>query len=159
MRRAIAQVEKAQLADEVEHLATLSHEQLDARWRELFDGPRPRRIYGALLVDVLAYRLQERVLGGIKATTRRLLRQVAGSPAERRSSAAVAKQPRLKTGAVLLRDWHGTTHRVTVEEHGFEYRGQAFKSLSEIACRITGNRWSGPLFFGLKSREQTHAGA
>jgi hypothetical protein len=67
-------------------------------------------------------------------------------------------KPRLKAGAVLLREWHGTTHRVTVLEKGFEYRDQRFTSLSEVARRITGSRWSGPLFFGLKTKEQTHAG-
>jgi hypothetical protein len=79
------------------------------------------RLYGELLVGVLAYRLQEKALGGIKPSTRRLLRQVAGGPSERRSMVALSK-PRLKAGAVLLREWHGTTHRVTVLEKGFEYR-------------------------------------
>jgi hypothetical protein len=60
---------------------------------------------------------------------------------------------------VLLREWHGTTHRVMVVENGYEYSSQRFKSLSEIARRITGSRWSGPLFFGLKAKEQVDASA
>jgi len=59
----------------------------------------------------------------------------------------------------LLREWHGTTFRVMVLESGYEYNAQRFKSLSEVARRITGSRWSGPLFFGLKRREQANASA
>jgi Protein of unknown function (DUF2924) len=68
-------------------------------------------------------------------------------------------KPRLKAGAVLLREWHGTAHRVGVLESGYEYHGQRFNSLSEIARRITGTRWSGPLFFGVKRRAQSDASA
>jgi hypothetical protein len=145
------------LAAELERLPRLNSQQLAERWRELFGSKQPHRIYGELLVGVLAYRLQEKVLGGIKPATRRLLRQVAGNPSERCSPAALS-QPRLKAGAVLLREWHGTTHSVTVLEHGCEYNAQRFNSLSDVARRITGSRWSGPLFFGLKSKERIDAG-
>jgi len=143
---------------ELERLPKLSGKQLEERWRELFGTPRPQRLYGPLLIGVLAHRLQEKAFGGIRPATRRLLRQVAGLPAERRSLDRLTK-PRLKAGAVLLRQWHGTTHRVTVLESGYEYNGQRFNSLSEIARRITGSRWSGPLFFGLKRKGQPDAGA
>jgi hypothetical protein len=143
---------------ELELLPKLSARQLDERWRELFGTPRPPRLYGPLLIGVLAYRLQEKAFGGIKPATRGLLRQVAGLPAERRSLDRLT-QPRLKAGAVLLREWHGTIHRVTVLDSGYEYNGQRFKLLSEIARRITRSRWSGPLFFGLKRREQSDASA
>jgi hypothetical protein len=143
---------------ELELLPKLSAKQLDERWRELFGTPRPPRLYGPLLIGVLAYRLQEKAFGGIKPAMRRLMRQVAGLPAERRTFDRLT-QPRLKAGAVLLREWHGTAHRVTVLERGYEYRDQCFNSLSEIARRITSSRWSGPLFFGLKRREQSNASA
>lgn len=143
---------------ELEVLPKLGAVQLDERWRELFGTARPRRLYGSLLVGVLAYRLQEKAFGGIKPATRRLLRQVAGLPGERRSLARLTK-PRLKAGAVLLREWHGTTYQVTSFENAYEYNGQRFRSLSEIARRITGSRWSGPAFFGLKRREQSDASA
>ena len=144
------------LEAELERLPTLSSHQLDILWRELFDTERPRRLYGELLIGVLAYRLQEKALGGLKPATRRLLRQVAGNPNERRAFDALT-QPRLKAGAVLLREWRGTTHRVAVLENGYEYGGQRFKSLSLIARRITNSRWSGPRFFGLKAREPVNA--
>jgi len=143
---------------ELELLPKLSAKRLDQRWRELFGTPRPQRLYGPLLIGVLAYRLQEKAFGGLKPATRRLLRQVAGLPAERRSLDRLT-QPRLKAGTVLLREWHGTTFRVMVLESGYEYNAQRFKSLSEVARRITGSRWSGPLFFGLKRREQANASA
>ena len=66
--------------------------------------------------------------------------------------------PRLKPGTELIRDWHGVTHRVTILPNGFQFRAKRFRSLSQIARTITGARWSGPLFFGLKaaSKEQIH---
>jgi hypothetical protein len=154
--RVVPRSEIERIEAELEILPELSARQLDERWRELFETPRPERLYGPLLIGVLAYRLQEKAFGGIKPATRRLLRRVAGLPAERRSLDRLTR-PRLKPGAVLLREWHGTTHRVAVLENGLEYHGQHFNSLSEIARRITGSRWSGPLFFGFKHRE--HSGA
>jgi hypothetical protein len=156
--RVVPRSEIERIEAELELLPKLSATQLDERWRELFGTARPPRLYGSLLIGVLAYRLQEKAFGGLKPATRRLLRQVAGLPAERRSLDRLT-QPRLKAGAVLLREWHGTTQRVTVLESGYEYHGQRFKSLSEIARRITGSRWSGPLFFGLKRKEQADASA
>jgi hypothetical protein len=156
--RVVPRNEIERIEAELELLPKLSAKRLDERWRELFGTARPPRLYGSLLIGVLAYRLQEKAFGGLKPATRRLLRQVAGLPAERRSLDRLT-QPRLKAGAVLLREWHGTTQRVTVLESGYEYHGQRFKSLSEIARRITGSRWSGPLFFGLKRKEQADASA
>jgi Protein of unknown function (DUF2924) len=101
---------------ELELLPKLAAAQLDERWRELFGTASPRRLYGSLLVGVLAYRLQEKAFGGIKPATRRLLRRVAGLPDERRSLASLTR-PRLKAGVVLLREWHGTAHQVTVLEN------------------------------------------
>jgi len=63
----------------------------------------------------------------------------------------------LKPGSVLLRDWHGTQHQVIVRENGVEFRGKQYKSLSQVAHRITGTRWSGPLFFGVKGDRQEQA--
>jgi Protein of unknown function (DUF2924) len=156
--RVVPRSEIERIEAELELLPKLSAKQLDERRRELFGTARPPRLYGPLLIGVLAYRLQEKAFGGLKPATRRLLRQVAGLPAERRSLDRLT-QPRLKAGAVLLREWHGTTQPVTVLESGYEYHGQRFNSLSEIARRITGNRWSGPLFFGLRTRplENHHA--
>jgi hypothetical protein len=123
------------------------------RWRVLYGCEPPRRISRDLLVRALAYRIQEQVLGGLKPSTRRLLAKVAGDASERRSVQVVA-EPTLKPGTVLLREWHGIQHQVIVREEGIVFRGKPYKSLSEVAYRITGAKWSGPRFFGLKATGQ-----
>ena len=71
-----------------------------------------------------------------------------------RLTRSLADFARIKPGTRLIRQWDGQTHQVTVAEEGFEYKGERYKSLSEIARLITGTRWSGPLFFGLKQGEK-----
>ncbi len=68
----------------------------------------------------------------------------------------VAPEPSLKPGTVLLREWHGTEHQVIVREDGIVFNGKQYKSLSQVAHRITGTKWSGPLFFGLSTTRQEH---
>ena len=97
----------------------------------------------------IAYRLQEKALGGLKPSTRRLLQRIATDAHERRATLSTSA-PRLKPGAVLLREWHGTTHQVSVLADGVRFRGKRYRSLSQVARVITGSRWSGPLFFGLR---------
>jgi len=110
-----------------------------------------------LLTRAVAYRLQERTLGGLKPSTRRLFQRIAAS--------AHAPQPlklvpvrRLERGAVLIREWHGVKYKIVLVEGGFCFRGQRYRSLSAVARLITGSRWSGPLFFGLKNRGKAEAG-
>jgi hypothetical protein len=100
---------------------------------------------------LLAYRLQEQAFGGLKPAYKRRLRQLAESFEQNPSRIVKTVSPaRIKPGTRLIRQWDGQTHQVTVAEEGFEYKGERYKSLSEIARLITGTRWSGPLFFGLK---------
>ncbi len=86
MSRCLAPRQIENLATEIERLRTLTGKQLDERWRELFGSERPRRLYGELLIGVLAYRLQEKAAGGLKPATRRLLRQVAEGSTQRHMS-------------------------------------------------------------------------
>ena len=157
MRRSLADGESEQLVSEIEGLRALSPEDLNQRWQLLFASGRPHRLCGSLLAQALAYRLQERACGGLKASTRQLLQQVANNAATR-GPAVELPRARLKAGTVMIREWHGTTHRITVLEEGFLRSGKRYRSLSEVARTITGSRWSGPLFFGLKSsaKEQGH---
>jgi hypothetical protein len=74
-----------------------------------------------------------------------------------RAAKTVSSSARIKPGTRLIRQWDGQTHQVTVAEEGFEYKGERYKSLSEIARLITGTRWSGPLFFGLKHIQRDRA--
>jgi hypothetical protein len=93
--------------------------------------------------------VQEKAYGGLKASTRDSLRKLALQLENKKD---VATRQRIKPGTKLLRQWHSETHEVMVTERGYLYRGQEYKTLSEIAGLITGARWSGPLFFGLKKR-------
>ena len=102
------------------------------------------------MVQAIAYRLQEQALGGLKPATRRLLERIAGHAAARRPVSTAPAKMRVSAGTVLIREWHGTKHQVTVLKDGFLYHTKHYRSLSPIARAITGSCWSGPLFFGLK---------
>jgi hypothetical protein len=118
-------------------------------WPQWFDRPPPAKMRRELLVRALAYRMQERAAGGLSQATRTKLRTLAEA-VKQDSAADVVPPPRLTPGTQVIREWNNETHRVTVDATGFVYRGQRYRSLSEIARRITGTRWSGPLFFGIK---------
>jgi len=137
------------LCEELADLPALGPERLKERWRALYGTEPPPRISEDLLRRAVAYRLQERALGGLKPSTRKLLQRVV-EDARPRSSAATPTR-KLTAGAVLIREWRGTSHEVTVLEDGVLFRGKRHRSLSEVARKITGSRWSGPLFFGLKA--------
>jgi hypothetical protein len=144
------------LAREIAVLQEAAITDLKDRWRVLYGTEPPRRISRDLLIRALAYRIQEQALGGLKPSTRRLLTKIADDASARRPI-QVAPELALKPGTVLLREWHGTQHQVIVREDGIVLRGKPYKSLSEVAYRITGAKWSGPRFFGLKTtrRRQT----
>jgi hypothetical protein len=152
MKRKIS-VATSALASEIVALSEAATTNLNDRWRALYGTEPPRRISRDLLIRALAYRIQEKALGGLKPSTRRLLTKVAADASARRPI-QVAPEPALKPGTVLLREWHGTQHQVIVREDGIVFKGKQYKSLSQVALRITGTKWSGPLFFGLKADRQ-----
>jgi hypothetical protein len=159
MKRSRSDTEPEGLSGQLASLRTLGPEPLKARWRALYGTEPPPRISEDLLRRAVAYRLQERALGGLKPSTRQLLQRVADDGRSRRSTSA-APARKLGPGAVLIREWRGTTHQVTVLEDGVLFRGERYRSLSEVAHKITGSHWSGPLFFGLKApAEENHDGA
>jgi hypothetical protein len=151
MPHAISQAQKEKLSSDLSGLATLSDADLKVRWRNLYGTEAPRCIHRSLLISAIAHRVQERALGDLRSSTRRHLMRVA-------SGAADACQSRnypglsLRPGTVLVRDWGGVTHQAKVLQGEVLFRGKRYKSLSEVARLITGARWSGPLFFGLKVR-------
>lgn len=126
---------------------------LKQQWRDLFETEPPpynRRF----LEHRLAYRIQELAYGGLKPETIRKLKAIAedldgGNPARRRQSA----KDRPIAGTRLIREYQGIEHCVTVRDEDFEYQGRPYQSLSAIARAITGTRWNGLLFFGLKNRQ------
>jgi DUF2924 family protein len=146
------------LDEEIANLPALSKAELLTKWRERLKQPPPSHLNKPILVPLLAYRLQERAFGGLTPAYRQRLRELAES--FERNADGVAKavsSVRIKPGTRLIRQWDGQTHQVTVAEEGFEYKGERYKSLSEIARLITGTRWSGPLFFGLKQSQRHRA--
>jgi hypothetical protein len=138
------------IARELAQLAKCSINTLRARWRGEFRCDPPPAFGPDLLRRSLASKLQEDAYGKLSAATQRELdRQVA--TLEKNPTARVALLRRIKPGSVLVRDWKGKSHRVTVLARGFEYESRAYESLSEIARLITGTRWNGPRFFGLRA--------
>lgn len=111
------------------------------------------------MVPFLSYRLQEKAYGGLKPSTRTELRRIARSLENSTASPKLRIQPKIKSGTHILRKWRGGTHDVLVTESGYEYGGASFKSLSQIARKITGTRWSGPAFFGLRNAVQSEGGS
>jgi hypothetical protein len=156
MKSKISLGDRTSLASEIAALAEATTADLKSRWRVLYGVEAPPRISRDLLTRALAYRMQEAVIGGLKPSTRRLLAQVATDASARRTI-QVAPAPTLKPGTVLLRNWHGTEHQVIVREHSVEFQGKQYNSLSQVAHRITGSKWSGRLFFGLKAEAEKHA--
>ena len=138
----------------LEALDTLDGEQLKALWWKLYRCAPPPRARSSLMIDCLAYRIQELAFGGLALSTRTRLRKVATDIRDGKQIALV-NDLRIKAGTRLLREWGGVTHVVEATDDGFTYRDQRFKNLSEIAGVITGSRWSGPLFFGVKKRKST----
>ena len=125
-----------------------SPDELRREWRRLYRS-EPPRISRDLLIRGIGYRLQEIEHGGLSKSTRRKLKTLAKMF---RTTGRVAPDPglSLKPGARLVREWPGRTHTVTVTEEGFDYAGMSYPSLTKVAKKITGARWSGPRFFGLK---------
>ena len=124
---------------EVERLAALDLFALRAAWPSRF-GPPPRLRSPDYLRQTLAWRLQAEAYGGLDANTRKLLARGAVRPG------GVQAQP----GVRLVREWKGERHEAEVIEDGILYRGERYASLSEVARTITGSRWNGPRFFGLR---------
>lgn len=138
------------LPREIASLPAVDVATLRQTWVALFGADPSPHLGRSLMVWALAYRLQERALGGLKPTAQRLLDRVGDDRAE----SALVRIPKRRAGAgtVLIREWGGLTHRVTVLDNDVVYRGRRYRSLSEVARAITGTRWSGPAFFGLKRR-------
>jgi len=150
MRRKLSETDCKQLANELAGLQLLSDEKLNQQFKITYRADPPPRMRRPLLIQALAYRMQEKAQGGLKPATRRLLTSIADDATVRRAR-PVARERRIKPGTTLLREWHGVQHRLTVLEDGVQFAGERYRSLSEVARKITGSRWSGPLFFGLKS--------
>jgi hypothetical protein len=139
---------KRSLEAEIALLEGLGLQQLRTYWAERI-GPVPDHQSADLMRRRLAYELQVRAYGGLSTETKARLRRLYKAFKE---DPAYTPLPNygLKPGTVLTREWKSTIYRVGVLDEGFEYQGNAYKSLSEIAGLITGSKWSGPAFFGFR---------
>jgi len=105
------------------------------------------------MISLLAFRLQEQAFGSLSARTRDRLRHLSRA-FEKNCGSATPSAPQLRPGTRLVRQWRDRVHLVNVEANSYEYQGARYQSLSEIARLITGTRWSGPLFFGIKTDQR-----
>jgi hypothetical protein len=139
--------------DELSRLVAMPIVQLRARYRELFRTDPPKAYGPDLLRRSIAHRIQEKAYGGLSRSAQRLLDQMIRAYAAKPNGQIVLPR-RIKPGSVLVREWKGRSHRVMVLADGYAYDGRTFGNLSEIAVLITGTRWNGPRFFGLRSKAE-----
>jgi Protein of unknown function (DUF2924) len=143
------------LDNEIARLRGLDVGELRARWHTVFRRLAPPHLPRHLLFRILAYRLQADRLGDLDADSRRWLDRL-GSVSADSMDRLVADLNRARTelrpGTLLTREWDGHLQRVTVRDDGFVWNGNTYRSLSKVAFAITGARWNGPRFFGLRDR-------
>jgi len=141
-----------QVEAELDRLPSMPIVELRARWRALLKSEPPGAFGPDLLRRSIAYRIQEDAYGGLDRATARLLQQLKAQM--RKTPGKIVLPRRIKAGAVLVRKWKGHSHRVTVLDEGFGYETKTYGSLSVIARQITGTRWNGPRFFGLRTEKE-----
>jgi hypothetical protein len=143
-KNAIQSASTKDIAAEIERLSGLSLGDLRAVWAGEFRRDPPKGLWRDLLLRSLAWRLQEKAFGGHDKATLKLL-ETCGQ-----KRAGDGRCQRLKAGTVLIRDFGGTRHTVTIVPEGFVWQERTYLSLSAIARIITGTNWNGPRFFGLR---------
>jgi Protein of unknown function (DUF2924) len=150
--------QRLNLREEIARLEGLTIFELRGEWRHHLRMAPPMRLSRDLLIRTIAYRLQEKIRGGLSKTVIKRLSVApagAGEITTRQSRRSVS----LKPGTRLLREWHGVTHAVLVHADGFEWQGKCYRSLSVIARAITGAHWSGPRFFAVTGKASGNTGA
>jgi hypothetical protein len=138
-------VDPAAVAAEIERVRSLSGHALRQRWQAVFGRSVPEHLTADLLRRMIANRIQEEAFGTLDRATLKLLDGFA------RRGDSRPDERNLKIGTVLVRDYRGRRHTVTVERDGYVWEGQPYSSLSAIARTITGTAWSGPRFFAVNS--------
>jgi Protein of unknown function (DUF2924) len=148
---------KPSVEDEIAHLHGLDHGGLRARWQSVFQRSAPAHLTRHLLFAVIAYRIQADRLGDLDHETKQVLDRTdareTGPAMFTRLASFDQKRTELTPGTVLVREWDRQSQRVMVMAGGFAWNGQIYDSLSKVAFAITGTKWSGPRFFGLRDKE------
>jgi Protein of unknown function (DUF2924) len=145
---------------EIAHARDLDLSGLRARWQSVFRRKAPDHLPRHLLFRIIAYRLQAERLGDLDRDTQRFLDRVAaGTQAGNELPASGHRRNRhgLQPGTIVMREWDGKPQRVMVLDEGFAWNGMTYRSLTGIAFAMTGTRWSGPRFFGLRTRAEKPA--
>ncbi len=147
---------KTSAEDEIAHLRGLDLSGLRARWRSVFGGSAALHLPRHLLFAIIAYRLQADRFGDLDHDTRQVLDRTGDEESDMATSARLKsfdqKRRALTPGTVLVREWDGKPHRVMVMAKGFAWNGATYDSLSKVALAITGTKWNGPRFFGLRDK-------
>jgi hypothetical protein len=145
---------KMSVEDEIAHLRGLDLKGLHSRWHSVFQRQAPAHLTRHLLFAVIAYRIQADRLGDLDHKTRQVLDRTVSKGTGPAMSARLAsfdqKRTELSPGTVLVREWDRQSQRVMVMADGFAWNGQTYDSLSKVAFAITGTKWNGPRFFGLR---------
>ena len=161
MRRTGRASTNASIGDEIAHLRGLDLKGLRARWQSVFQRSAPVHLPRHLLFAILAYRIQADRLGDLDYETRQFLDQTGATESGPAISARLVsfdqQRTELTAGTVLVREWDRKEHRVMVMANGFAWNGQTYDSLSKVAFAITGTKWNGPRFFGLRDRKDRSA--
>lgn len=146
------------MKETVKQLQQLSREELIQKWKKLFKTNSPHHARKDLLIKHIAWELQAKKQGGYSAQTKKQLDKLADKLAKKqevneseiKESCRQSSTLEIKSGTKLIREYKGEKHEVIALEKGFEYKGRRYNSLSAIANEITGTRWNGKLFFGVK---------
>jgi hypothetical protein len=136
---------------EIAHLCDLDLAELKRRWLTLYACPVPKFFRREHLIRAIAHRMQIVAYGDLKPSTKRLLHSIVDS-VRAGNEEGIGFGPRIKPGTKLIRTWQDKTYIVLALDKGFEWQGTRYRSLSEIARAITGTRWNGLVFFGIKPR-------
>ena len=147
---------KTSVEDEIAHLRGLDLKGLRSRWQTVFQRTPPAHLTRHLLFAIIAYRIQADRFGDLDHETKQVLDRTVAKETGPVTSARLAnfdqKRTELSPGTVLVREWDQRSQRVMVMADGFAWNGQTYDSLSKVAFAITGTKWNGPRFFGLRDK-------
>jgi hypothetical protein len=160
-RRSGRATTKTSVGDEIAQLRGLDLKGLRSRWQSVFQRTPPDHLPRHLLFAIIAYRIQADRFGDLDHETRQVLDRTdsneIGSALSARLLSFDQKRTELTPGTVLVREWDRHSQRVMVMADGFSWNGQTYDSLSKVAFAITGTKWNGPRFFGLRDKEDRSA--
>jgi Protein of unknown function (DUF2924) len=152
---------KTSISDEIAHLRGLDLKGLRSRWQSVFQSLPPDHLPRHLLFAIIAYRVQADRLGDLDHETKQILDRTdakdTGTTVSSRLVSFDQKRTELTPGTVLVREWDRQSQRVMVMADGFAWNGQTYDSLSKVAFAITGTKWNGPRFFGMRDKEDRPA--